>query len=78
MVSSTAYIPFFFQDKLFILHQSDGDDNNSWGNSYGTVTLRCLWGSAKPFQALFDAVRRGAWSETSQIEITYVRASPKN
>lgn len=37
-----------------------------------------LRGSTKRFQALFDAVRRGARTETSQIEITYVRAKVQN
>lgn len=75
VVSSSGYIPFFFEGKLLVLHQTEGDVNG-WNGSYGKVTLRCLWGSAKPFQALFDAVWRGA--KTSHIEIIFVRANVDN
>lgn len=78
MVSAAGYTPFFFQGKLFILYQPEGDNNGDWDNSYGTVILRCLRGSAKPFQALFKAVRKREQADSSQVEITYVLAKIKN
>lgn len=78
VASAAGYTRFFSQGKLFICINQKGDNSGDWDNSYETVTLRCLRGSAKPFQALSAAFRKGAKAESSQVEITYVRARIKN
>jgi chaperone BCS1 len=66
LIASAGYTPFFHQGISFILHKPDDNNYN------GKVTVRCMWGSTKPIQALLDEVRKNAKTEKKVLSVTYV------
>jgi chaperone BCS1 len=67
LISSAGYTPFFFQGIVFILHEPESSNGND-----AKTTLRCLWGSSRPIDALLKEVRRGAKSDNKQLSVTYI------
>ncbi|KAI4931148.1 hypothetical protein J4E85_003737 [Alternaria conjuncta] len=67
LIASAGYTPFFHEGVPFLLYKPDG-------RTYDKLTLRCMWGSKKPIEALLKAVHKTVSGQMTSLTVLYVSA----
>ncbi|KAH6865270.1 hypothetical protein BKA58DRAFT_295595, partial [Alternaria rosae] len=69
LVASAGYTPFFHEGVPFLLYKPDGRGYND------KLTLRCMWGSKNPIEALLRAVHKTVSGQMTSLSVRYVSAN---